>query len=93
MESSERMGRLTSAMACSGYMSDVCFVAVCSIVLCLSLMAIKWNFAPAYAMNRKLTVLPPVCKNFMLRGDAKQSAPKVGRSPSEFFEVSCLTVL
>lgn len=44
-------GRLIPAMACSGYMSDVRFVAVCSIVLSHTLMAIKWNFAPAYSIK------------------------------------------
>ena len=82
------MGKVDS---CHGLFSDmylVFFIAVCSIGSCYSVNADQMGFAQAHAVIRKLTLLPPVCRNSMLRVDAKQSAPKDGRSPLENFEVS-----
>jgi hypothetical protein len=90
LECSKRMGKVGS---CYGLFTDTClvFVLLLCVQLCLATlwMPMKWVFALAYAVRWKLTLLPPVCRNSMLRVDAKQSAPKDGRSPLEFFEVSC----
>lgn len=65
-----------------------CLVSVCSIIFHHSLMLINWDFDVDFHLHM-LIIRPIVCRDTMLRVDARQSAPKDGRSPLECFEVSC----